>query len=146
VLVTPLGGGGLLSGCAIAARGVQPGIRVVGVEPEAGDDVRRSLEAGAPVAIEVPRTIADGLQTTRVGTLPFEVLQAVGAEVVTVSDAELVEAMTFLFERLKLVVEPSGAAGVAVLLAGRIPVAGARVGVVLSGGNIGVRRFAELVG
>jgi threonine dehydratase len=141
VLVTPLGGGGLLSGCALAA----PEVRVVGVEPEAGDDVRRSLATGEPVTIEVPRTIADGLQTTRVGALPFDVLRAARAEVVTVSDAELVEAMRFLFERVKLVVEPSGAAGVAALLAGRLPAPGARVGVVLSGGNVGAARFAELV-
>jgi threonine dehydratase len=146
VLVTPLGGGGLLSGCAVAARGARPEIRIVGVEPDAGDDVRRSLESGAPVSIAVPRTIADGLQTTRVGALPFAVLSAVGAEVVTVNDSELVEAMTFLFERLKLVVEPSGAAGVAALLAGRIAAPEAAVGVVLSGGNVGARRFAELVG
>jgi threo-3-hydroxy-L-aspartate ammonia-lyase len=127
-------------GAALAAEGR----RVVGVEPEAGDDVRRSLEAGERVRIDVPKTIADGLQTTSPGAVPFAILQG-RAEVVTVSDAELVDAMRFLFERLKLVVEPSGAAGVAALLAGRIDAPGARVGVVLSGGNVGAARFAELL-
>ena len=140
VLVTPLGGGGLLAGTTLAA----DGRRVVGVEPETGDDVRRSLEAGERIRIDVPKTIADGLQTTSPGAVPFAILQG-RAEVVTVSDPELVDAMRFLFERLKLAVEPSGAAGVAALLAGRIDVAGAGVGVVLSGGNVGTARFAELL-
>ena len=139
VLVTPVGGGGLLSGTAVAA----DGRKVWGVEPEAGDDVRRSLEEGRRVAIDVPRTIADGLQTTAVGEAPFAVIRERVAGIVTVSDAELVDAMRFLFERLKLVVEPSGAAGVAALLAGKI--GGDRIGVVLSGGNVGAERFAELL-
>ena len=139
VLVTPVGGGGLLSGTAVAA----DGRKVWGVEPEAGDDVRRSLEEGRRVAIDVPRTIADGLQTTAVGEAPFAVIRERVAGIVTVSDDELVDAMRFLFERLKLVVEPSGAAGVAALLAGKI--GGDRIGVVLSGGNVGAERFAELL-
>jgi threo-3-hydroxy-L-aspartate ammonia-lyase len=138
-LVTPVGGGGLLSGTAVAA----DGRKVWGVEPEAGDDVRRSLQEGRRVAIDVPRTIADGLQTTAVGEAPFPVIRDRVAGIVTVSDDELVDAMRFLFERLKLVVEPSGAAGVAALLAGKIE--GDRIGVVLSGGNVGVERFAELL-
>ena len=138
-LVTPVGGGGLLSGTAVAA----DGRKVWGVEPEAGDDVRRSLEEGRRVAIDVPRTIADGLQTTAVGEAPFPVIRDRVAGIVTVSDDELVDAMRFLFERLKLVVEPSGAAGVAALLAGKIE--GDRIGVVLSGGNVGAERFAELL-
>jgi threonine dehydratase len=138
-LVTPVGGGGLLSGTAVAA----DGRKVWGVEPEAGDDVRRSLEEGRRVTIDVPRTIADGLQTTAVGEAPFAVIRERVAGIVTVSDDELVEAMRFLFERLKLVVEPSGAAGVAALLAGKI--GGDRVGVILSGGNVGAERFAELL-
>ena len=140
MLVTPLGGGGLLAGTVLAAEGR----RAVGVEPEAGDDVRRSLETGERIRIDVPRTIADGLQTTSPGAVPFAILQG-RAEVVTVSDGELVDAMRFLFERLKLVVEPSGAAGVAALLAGRVDVAGQRVGVVLSGGNVGAAHFAQLL-
>ena len=143
-LVTPVGGAGLLAGCATAARGLDEGIRVVGVEPEAGDDVRRSLAAGERVTIDVPRTIADGLQTTAPGVVTFPIVQRLVDEIVTVSDEELLDAMRFLFERLKLVVEPSGAAGVAAVLAGRTD--GRRIGVVLSGGNVGADRFAELLG
>jgi threonine dehydratase len=139
-LVAPVGGGGLVSGTAVAA----DGRKVWGVEPEAGDDVRRSLEEGERVAIDVPRTIADGLQTTAVGHAPFTVIRDRVAGIVTVSDEELVDAMRFLFERLKLVVEPSGAAGVAALLAGKIT--GERIGVIISGGNVGAERFAELLG
>ncbi len=145
-LVTPVGGAGLLAGCATAARGLADAIRVVGVEPEAGDDVRRSLAAGERVTIDVPRTIADGLQTTAPGAVTFPIVQRLVDEVVTVSDDELLAAMRFLFEHLKLVVEPSGAAGVAAVFAGRSPRPGRRIGVVLSGGNIGADRFAELLG
>jgi threonine dehydratase len=143
-IVTPVGGAGLLAGCATAAKGLAPQLRIFGVEPEAGDDVRQSLERGERVRIGVPHTIADGLQTTSPGVVTFAVVQRLVDGVVTVSDAELVAAMRLLFERLKLVVEPSGAAGVAALLAGRIP--GRRIGVVLSGGNVGAERFAELLG
>ena len=146
VLVAPVGGGGLLSGCAVVAKAQASPLRVVGVEPEAGDDVRRSLAAGERVTIPVPQTIADGQQTTAPGVLTFEVLRAHVDEVVVVSDDELVDAMVFCFDRVKLVTEPSGACGVAALLAGRIAgVAGRRVGVIVSGGNVGSVRFAELV-
>jgi threonine dehydratase len=145
VLVTPVGGGGLLSGCAVWARAKRPGIRIVGVEPEAGDDVRRSLAEGTRVSIPVPHTIADGLQTTSPGAHTFELLAQAEAEIVTVTDGELVEAMVFLHERLKLVVEPSGAAAVAALLSGRFEARGQTIGAVLSGGNVGAARFAELV-
>jgi threo-3-hydroxy-L-aspartate ammonia-lyase len=144
VLVTPVGGAGLLAGCATAAKGLDPAIRVVGAEPEAGDDVRQSLERGERVRIDVPRTIADGLQTTSPGAVPFELVQRHVDGIVTVTDAQLVDAMRFLFERLKLVVEPSGAAGLAVVLDGGVR--GSRIGVVLSGGNVGAERFAELLG
>jgi len=142
-IVTPLGGGGLLSGSATIARelGVR---RVVGVEPEAGDDWRQSLAAGERVTIDVPRTIADGLQTNAPGRLTWEVASRLVDEVVTVSDTQIVDAMRFAFERLKLVVEPSGAVGIAAVLNGLA--GGGRVGVVVSGGNIGADRFAELVG
>jgi len=143
VLVTPVGGGGLIAGCATAAKTLRPGIRVVGVEPEAGDDTARSLAAGERIDLGIPRTIADGLGAPTPGALTFEVNRELVDGVVTVSDAEIVDAMTFLFDRLKLVVEPSGAVGVAALLAGRVP--GGRVGIVLSGGNVGAARFAELV-
>ncbi len=146
LLVAPIGGGGLIAGCATAAKAVRPEIRVVGVEPEAGDDTRRSFAAGERVRIEVPRTIADGLQTTEPGELTFEVNRRRVDEIVTVTDAEILDAMAFLFDRLKIVTEPSGAVGVAALLAGRVDAKGKRVGVVVSGGNVGVARFAELLG
>jgi len=145
-VVTPCGGAGLLAGTAVAARGLRPGIRVLGVEPEAGDDVARSLREGRRVAIPVPETIADSLQTTRVGERNFAILQALVEGVLTVSDLELRRAMAFLFARTKLVVEPGGSAAAAALLAGKVPgVGGRRVGVVLSGGNVDAARFGELV-
>jgi len=142
-LVTPVGGGGLIAGCATIARelGVR---RVVGVEPEAGDDWRRSFAAGEPVRIEVPRTIADGLQTTSPGRLTWEVGSRLVDEVVTVTDEQIVEAMRFTFERLKLVVEPSGAVGIAAVREGLVR--GSRIGVIVSGGNVGAERFAQLLG
>jgi threonine dehydratase len=147
LLVVPVSGGGLAAGCATVMAARCPGSSVVGVEPEAGDDTRRSLVAGERVAVDVPRTIADGLMMTTPGALTFPVNQRLLREVVTVSDAELVGAMVFLFDRMKLVSEPSGAAGVAALLAaGRVALErGARVGVVVSGGNVGAARFAELM-
>jgi threonine dehydratase len=147
VLVAPVSGGGLIAGCATAARALGPDTRVVGVEPEAGDDTRRSLAEGRRVRLgSVPRTIADGLQVDTPGELTFPLNRQLVDAVVTVSDAELVDAMAFLFERMKAVVEPSGAAGVAALLAGRIPaVDGRRVGVIVSGGNVSPARFAELL-
>jgi threonine dehydratase len=146
VLVVPVGGGGLMAGCSTVAKALRPGIRVVGVEPETGDDTRRSLAAGKRINGGVPRTIADGLQTAEPGELTFEVNRQRVDEIVTASDAEIVDAMAFLFDRLKIVTEPSGAIGVAALLSGRINAQGARVGVVVSGGNVGVARFAELLG
>ena len=146
ILLAPVGGGGLIAGCATAAKGLRPGIRVIGVEPEAGDDTRRSLEAGERVRIPVPRTIADGQQADIPGELTFAVNRELVDTIVTVSDAELVDAMAFLFDRMKLVTEPSGASAVAALLAGHVPEsAGARIGVVISGGNVGAARFAELM-
>ena len=144
LLVTPVGGGGLISGCATIARALGVA-RVVGVEPEAGDDTRRSLAAGERVRIDIPRTIADGLQAAEPGRLTFEVVSRLVDDVVTVSDAEIVEAMRFAFERLKLVIEPSGAVGIAALLTGAIAAA-PRTGVIVSGGNVGADRFAELIG
>ena len=146
VLVAPVGGGGLLSGCAVVAKAQAPPLRVVGVEPAAGDDVKRSLESGARVTIDVPQTIADGQQTTAPGVVTFPVLQANVDEVVLVTDDELVDAMVFCFDRLKLVTEPSGACGVAALLAGHVrDVEGGRIGVIVSGGNVGAARFAGLL-
>jgi len=144
-LLVPVGGGGLIAGCATAAKALRPGIRVIGVEPDAGDDTRRSLEAGERVRIPVPRTIADGQQADIPGELTFAVNRQVIDTIVTVSDAEILDAMAFLFDRMKLVTEPSGASAAAALLAGRAEAGGARVGVVISGGNVGAARFAELM-
>jgi threo-3-hydroxy-L-aspartate ammonia-lyase len=139
-LVVPLGGGGLISGCATIAKelGVR---RVVGVEPEAGDDWVQSFARGEPVEIDVPRTIADGLQTHVPGELTWEVASRLVDDVVTVTDAQIVEAMRFAFERLKLVIEPSGAVGLAAYLGG---LDASSVGIVVSGGNVSAERFAEL--
>jgi threo-3-hydroxy-L-aspartate ammonia-lyase len=145
LLIVPVSGGGLIAGCSTAAKALRPAIRVVGVEPETGDDTRRSLAAGERTRIDVPRTIADGLQAPEPGELTFEVNRRLVDEVVTVTDDEIVEAMIFLCDRLKLVTEPSGAVGVAALFSGKLDARGARVGVVISGGNVGAARFAELV-
>jgi threonine dehydratase len=146
LLLVPVGGGGLIAGCATAVAGVSPQTRVIGVEPEAGDDTRRSLIAGERVRIPVPRTIADGQQLPAPGELTFPVVQELVEEVVTVSDAEIVATMRFLFERCKTVAEPSGASAPAALLHGRVHAEGARVGVVISGGNVAADRFAALIG
>jgi threo-3-hydroxy-L-aspartate ammonia-lyase len=142
-LVMPVGGGGLIGGSATIAKdlGVR---RVVGVEPEAGDDWKQSLAAGRIVAIDVPRTIADGLQTHAPGALTWEVGSRLVDEIVTVTDAQIVEAMRFAFERLKLVIEPSGAVGIAAVLNGIVEAPS--IGIVISGGNVGADRFAELLG
>jgi len=142
--VAPVGGGGLIAGCATVAKTLRPATRVAGVEPERGNDTAQSLASGKRVNAGVPRTIADGLQAAEPGELTFSVNRELVDEIVTVSDAEIVEAMAFLFDRMKLVVEPSGAVGIAALLNGRLQ--GNAVGVVISGGNVGVQRFAELVG
>jgi len=138
-LVVPVGGGGCIAGCATAADGR---VRVVGVEPEAGDDVRRSLAAGERVRIDVPRTIADGLQIPTPGMHTFDVIRERVDEIVTVSDDEIVDAMRWAFETLKLVVEPSGAVGLAAVRAGRV--SGECAGVVVTGGNVGLDRFRSL--
>jgi threonine dehydratase len=146
VLLAPVSGGGLIAGCATAVKSLCQGARVIGVEPEAGDDYRRSLAAGRRIAIGVPSTIADALQVTMPGELTFDVNRTLLDGIVTVSDAELVEAMRFAFEYLKLVLEPGGAAGLAAVLAGKLAVeTGARVGVVLSGGNVDLTRFCGLL-
>jgi threonine dehydratase len=145
LLITPVGGGGLIAGSATAAKGLRPSIRVVGVEPAAGDDTRRSLAAGERVSIPVPRTIADAMAADIPGELTFPIIRRLVDEVVLVSDDELRDGMRFLFDRMKLVAEPTGASPVAALLAGRVPELPARVGVILSGGNVDTERFAELL-
>jgi threonine dehydratase len=147
-LLVCVGGGGLISGCAVAATHLLPGIDVWGVEPEAGNDTQRSLAEGRIVHIDTPKTIADGAQTLHSGALTFPVIQALVKGIVTVSDEELVQAMRFFAERMKIVVEPTGCLGAAALLsrvAGLPCLRGRRVGVILSGGNVDVRRYAELL-
>jgi threo-3-hydroxy-L-aspartate ammonia-lyase len=140
-LLVPVGGGGLISGCAIAARAHAPGCRVIGVEPEAGDDAVRSFRTGERVHAEARDTIADGARTPSVGVLNFEVIRHCVADLVTVPDAALVRAMRFAWERLKLVVEPTGALGLAALLEGRVEARDRAVGVVVSGGNVDLSRL-----
>ena len=145
-IVVPVGGGGLMSGTAIAAHGIDATTAIYGVEPEAGDDFAQSLARGERVVTGVPKTIADGLQTTAPGELTFAIARRHVRAVVTVSDEELRDAMRFFFERMKLVVEPSGAAALAAVLHDRIPdLAGRRVGILVSGGNIDAVRYAELI-
>ncbi len=145
LLVVCVGGGGLISGCATAAKAMSPGCEVVGVEPEAGNDMQQSLARGEIVHIEVPRTIADGAQTQHAGQLTFPVIQSLVSGIVTVSDAELVRTMRFFAERMKLVVEPTGCLAAAAVLEGKLDVAGKRVGIIVSGGNVGPDRYAELL-
>ena len=146
VLLAPVGGGGLIAGSATAVKALHPGTRVIGVEPEAGDDTRRSLEAGRRVAIPVPRTIADGQALHIPGELTFSLNQRLLDGIVLVGDDEIREAMQFAFERLKIVLEPSGATPLAALLTGRVGPLPPRVGLILSGGNIDAARFARLCG
>jgi len=145
LLLVCLGGGGLTAGCALAAAARSPGCAVWGVEPEAGNDAQRSLAEGRIVHIEVPRTLADGAQTQHLGLLTFEILRQRLAGVATVPDDALVRAMRFFAERMKLVVEPTGALAAAAALEAALPVAGRRVGVIVSGGNVDPARYATLL-
>jgi threonine dehydratase len=145
LLFVCVGGGGLISGCATAAKHRLPDCAVIGVEPEAGNDVQQSLASGEIVHIDVPRTIADGAQTQHAGRYTFPVIQALVDRVVTVTDDQLVKAMRFFGERMKIIVEPTGCLGAAAALDNVVDVRGKRVGVILSGGNIDLRRYAELV-
>jgi threonine dehydratase len=144
-LIVCAGGGGFLSGCTVAAKHLRPQVRVYGAEPERGDDMRQSLKAGRIVSIDVPRTICDGQQTQAVGVNPFEVIQALVTDVLTVDDPTVVDAMRFAFERMKIVLEPSGACALATLMKHKEQFAGQRVGITLSGGNIGIDRFVALI-
>jgi threonine dehydratase len=145
LLAVCVGGGGLISGCATVAKAQDGPVEVIGVEPEAGDDVRQSFQQGRIIEIPTPRTIADGQQTTSPGERTFAVIQERVDDIALVSDAEIVDAMRFAFERMNVVLEPSGASALAAIMAGHIEVAGKRVGVTLSGGNVGIDRFVELM-
>ena len=145
LLVVPLGGGGLLAGSALAAAALSPGCRVIGVEPAAGNDGQQSFRSGRIVRIPVPSTIADGAQTLHLGQITFPIIQNLVSDIVTVSDEQLVDTMAFLASRMKIVVEPTGVLAAAAVLSGVVEVTRMRVGVVLSGGNIDLVRFAELV-
>ena len=131
-----VGGGGLISGCALAADELSPGCKVIGVEPEAGNDVQQSFRTGKIVTIPVPQTIADGAQTTHAGQLTFPIMRALVSDILTVSDAQLIEAMKFFVARMKIVVEPTGCLAAAAVFGKEIDLTGKRVGVILSGGNV----------
>jgi threo-3-hydroxy-L-aspartate ammonia-lyase len=145
VLLLPVGGGGLAAGCSTAAKAMAPGVEVYGVEPDGADDTLRSLQAGKRVRIDPPRTIADGQLAQEPGRLTFQVNRRLLDGVVTVTDDEILDAMAFAFDRLKLVTEPSGATALAAALTAKVDLSGLRVGVVLSGGNVGLARFLDLL-
>lgn len=145
LLVVCVGGGGLISGCATVAKALSPATRVVGVEPAVRGVAKRSLETGELLVTSVPTTIADGQQGDRLGHLTLEVMRERVDEIVLVTDDEIRAAMRMLFDRLKMVAEPSGASALAAVLSGAIDVDGRRVGITLSGGNIGLERFIELM-
>jgi threonine dehydratase len=145
VLLVSLGGGGLLAGSALAAKALSPRCRVIGVEPEAANDGQQSFRAGRVIRIPVPRSIADGALTTYIGEHNFPIIRALVEDIVTVSDQMLVDAMRFFAERMKLVVEPTGCLGAAAALSQRHHRPGERVGVLISGGNIDLPRYGELL-
>lgn len=143
-LVVCCGGGGLLSGCAIAVKSNSPSTRLIGVEPEAADDATRSFYSGELVTIRDPKTIADGARTPSLGSVTFPLVLRYVDEMVTVSEQEIVDAMRFLWERMKTVVEPTGALAVAAILSGKVNAAGKKVGAVISGGNVDLKRALTL--
>ena len=145
ILLVPCGGGGLLSGCAIAAAALSPATRTIGVEPAAGDDVTRSFHSGVIQSVHNPDTIADGARTSAPGNITFPLIQHYVADMLTVDDHELVRSMFYLWERLKVLVEPTGALAAAALLERKLEVSGRRVGVILSGGNGDVKQLASLL-
>ncbi len=142
-LLVPVSGCGLLAGCATAAKHLRPAIRIFGVEPETGNDTWLSMQKGARVEIAVPRTIADGLQVTAPGKLTFPIVQTLVERILLVSDDEMIAALRFMLERMKVLVEPSGAVGAAVLFGRKFDLAGLRVGVILSGGNVDLAKLGQ---
>ena len=144
-LFVPCGGGGLISGCSIAAAALSPDCKVIGVEPEAGDDATRSFKSKTLQSCHNPETIADGARTHSLGKVTFPLVLAHVHDMITVSDAELLSAMRYLWERMKIVVEPTGALGAAGLFERGVPVAGKRVGIVVSGGNVDLQAMCRLL-
>jgi threonine dehydratase len=142
-IFAPLGGGGLLAGTALATRALAPGCKLYGVEPEAGNDAQQSLARGEIVHIATPQTIADGAQTQHVGELTFGIIRRDVTAVLTATDEQLIDAMRFFAERLKLVVEPTGCLGFAAARHAGLPLRGLRVGVILSGGNVDLARYGQ---
>ena len=143
LLLVPVGGGGLISGCSIAAKGLNPRIKVIGVEPKNADDAYRSFQTGERVPVENPNTIADGLKTS-IGELTFPIIQKYVDNIITVTEEQIIDAMKFYWERMKLVVEPSGAVPLAGLLSGTIDsslIKNKRIGIIISGGNIDLSDF-----
>jgi len=145
MLFAPVGGGGLLSGCALAARELSPACEIYGVEPEAGNDAQRSLRGGSIVHIDTPKTIADGAQTQHIGDLTYAIMKREVKDILTASDAELVDAMRFFATRMKIVVEPTGCLGFAAARKMGTAIEGKRIGIILSGGNVDMERFAALL-
>ena len=143
-LVSPIGGGGLISGCAIAAKALRPGISVYGVEAIGADDAKQSLAANKIISIPPPSTIADGIRTQSIGTLTFPILRQLLSDIVLVSDAEIMQALTFAISRMKIIVEPTGAVPIAVVMQNRIPSNLKRIGVIISGGNIGIEILKQI--
>jgi threonine dehydratase len=144
-LFVPLGGGGLLSGTALATRALSPGCKLYGVEPAAGDDGQRSFRTGKIVHIDTPKTIADGAQTQHLGNVTFPIIQRDVDDILTASDTELVNCMRFMASRMKLIVEPTGCLGFAAAQQMKVDLRGGRIGVLLSGGNIDMAKFACLL-
>jgi threonine dehydratase len=141
----PLGGGGLLSGTALATRALSPAAKIYGVEPEAGNDGQQSFRSGSIVHIETPKTIADGAQTQHLGNLTFPIIQRDVDDILTVSDEQLRAEMRFVAARMKMVIEPTGGLGLAAARAMKTQLQGKRVGIIISGGNVDIARYAELL-
>jgi threonine dehydratase len=145
LLLVPCGGGGLLSGCAVAAKRLSPACRVIGVEPAAGDDATRSFKTKTLQTVSNPQTIADGARTPSLGRYTFPLVMRHVDDMLTVDDGELLGSMIYIWERMKIVVEPTGALGACALLEKKLDAKGLRVGVILSGGNVDVRSIAALL-
>lgn len=140
-----VGGGGLISGCSLVAKALYPKCKVYGVEPEAGNDAQQSFRAGRIIEIATPKTIADGAQTIHIGEKTFAIIQQKVDDILTVTDAQLIEQMKFCAERMKMIIEPSGVLGLAGAINCGIDIKGKKVGVIISGGNVDLERFAKLI-